>query len=187
MGKGMDGGGLGLSGDFRGVFPLQPQHLMYGATKKAACRSPAGGIPHFGVLGYLHGAPSASPARVEVKGPAALGCWPGATGSHKDRVQPLCSLSAVSERPFRDPISHKTRHKQDYSWCLTDPSSAPTAHRNSHLPACVSSFFIYFPLHLNKQDARKQGDKVQPTLLLPSGRLCLAPLPPAPPAVGEVF
>lgn len=106
MGKGMEGGGLGLGGVFWvGVCTPVPTRDVC-AAEKAAGRSPAE-VPHFGLLGSLYGALSASAACLEAKGPVALGCWPGATGSHQDQAQLVCSLSLISECPFRDPISHK--------------------------------------------------------------------------------
>lgn len=185
MGKGMEGGGLGLGGVFWvGVCTPDPTPDVC-AAEKAAGRSPAE-VPHFGLLVSLHGALSASAACVEAKGPVALGCWPGqlaATRTEHSWFVPCPSFLSVRLGTFpANPC-----HQWDYSWCLTDPRLLPPSHRNPYLPICISSYFIYLPLHLNKRDTRKPRDKVQSSLLLLAGCLCLAPLPPAPQPLGRCF
>lgn len=169
---------MGISG---GTFALQPQRLMYGAAEKAIFRSPAAGSPFWGAgvppRGTICFSSSCGGGGTRGVGMPAGG---QAAAARTERSRFLPRPSFPSTR-FGIPFPANLRHKWDRSWHLADPSSVPAACRNSHLPACVASFSVYLPSHLNMRDARKQRGKVQ------AGRLPLAPLPRAPRAPGEVL
>lgn len=174
MGKAMDGGGLGLGGDFGGNVCTPAPTPDVRRCRKSRLQEPSGGFLLLGCWGPSMGDHLLLQLVRRRRDPRCRDAGrgqPAAAGTERSRFLP-CPLFPRARLGI--PFPAKLRHKPDHSWHLADPSSVPAACRNSHLPARLASFSVYPPSHLNARDARKQRGKVQ------AGCLRLAPLPQTP-------